>query len=311
MVSGLLKQVYISYTTSCQIIFDKKVRVIHLDEYSKQPDANIYDYVKGYVAQDMSSRIDDLRFTKKWDAFNFGSPLVVEHLNETKFNSLIQGKISMHSLERAKQLNKRVNIPVEYILCDEEKLPIKRNSIDLAMSCMNLHSVNDLVTCFKQVNQLLTDDSAFIGAMFGGDTLYELRSSLQLAELERLSGFSSHVSPKTTGQDIATLLQNAGFSLITVDVDEIRIFYPSIFELMFDLQAMGENSAVIHGSRHLNRDVLISSAAIYQLMYGNSDTDTTPRGIPATYQIIHFIGWKNPTKATPIKESGNISEDLK
>lgn len=37
----------------------------------------------------------------------------------------------------------------------------------------------------------------FIGAMMGGDSLFELRTSLQLAELEREGGISPRVSPMT------------------------------------------------------------------------------------------------------------------
>jgi NADH dehydrogenase [ubiquinone] 1 alpha subcomplex assembly factor 5 len=37
-----------------------------------------------------------------------------------------------------------------------------------------------------QVKQALKKDGVFIGAMFGGDTLFELRGALQLAEQERL-----------------------------------------------------------------------------------------------------------------------------
>ena len=36
-----------------------------------------------------------------------------------------------------------------------------------------------------QVLRVLKPDGVFLGAMFCGDTLYELRCSLQLAELER------------------------------------------------------------------------------------------------------------------------------
>jgi hypothetical protein len=38
---------------------------------------------------------------------------------------------------------------------------------------------------FKQARQVLRDDGMFLGAMFGEETLYELRSALQLASLER------------------------------------------------------------------------------------------------------------------------------
>jgi hypothetical protein len=49
----------------------------------------------------------------------------------------------------------------------------------------SLHWVNNLPKLFKQVMRCLKKDSPFIGAMFAGDTLFELRVSLQLAELER------------------------------------------------------------------------------------------------------------------------------
>lgn len=161
---------------------------------------------------------------------------------------------------------------------------------------MNLHWVNDLVRCFRQVNNILEDDSPFIGALLGGDTLYELRSSLHLAEVERMDNSSSnHCAPKTTGQDIAGLLQRNGFQLITVDISEIKIRYPTIFELMLDLQGMGENNASIHASKHIHRDVLKSAAAIYQYLYGGK-IQSDDEGIPATFQIIHFIGWKNPAR---------------
>ena len=49
----------------------------------------------------------------------------------------------------------------------------------------SLHWVNDLPKLFKEVNRCLVKDGCFIGAMFANDNLFELRVSLQLAELER------------------------------------------------------------------------------------------------------------------------------
>ena len=37
----------------------------------------------------------------------------------------------------------------------------------------------------------------------------------------------------------------AGFNLLTVDVDELIIRYPSMWELLDDLRDMGENNAII------------------------------------------------------------------
>ena len=46
--------------------------------------------------------------------------------------------------------------------------------------------------CF-QVHTVLKDDGCFIGALFGGETIYELRVSLHLAEIER-KGVSTYQS---------------------------------------------------------------------------------------------------------------------
>jgi len=46
-----------------------------------------------------------------------------------------------------------------------------------------------------QIKEALKPDGVFIGALFGGDTLFELRTALQLAEVDREGGISPHVSP--------------------------------------------------------------------------------------------------------------------
>ena len=124
--------------------------------------------------------------------------------------------------------------------------------------------------------------------MFGGDTLYELRSSLQLADLDRRGGVSPHVSPLADVRDIGGLLTKAGFKMLTVDVDDIIVDYPSTFALMTDLQAMGEGNAVLGREMGgLRREVLAANEAIYREMYANEDGS-----LPATFRVIYMIGWK-------------------
>ena len=116
------------------------------------------------------------------------------------------------------------------------------NSLDLVISSLNLHWVNDLPKAFKRILEGLKQDGVFMAAVFGGDTLYELRSSLQLAELERRGGLSPHISPFTEVRDIGSLLTRAGFTMLTIDTDEIVIEYPTMFELMWDLKGNTKNS---------------------------------------------------------------------
>jgi NADH dehydrogenase [ubiquinone] 1 alpha subcomplex assembly factor 5 len=155
----------------------------------------------------------------------------------------------------------------------------------------------------------LKQDGVLMASMFGGQTIYELRCSLQLAEIEREGGFAPHVSPFTEPADIASLLNRSGYSMITIDCDEVRISYPSMFELMFDLQGMGENNAAWNRKSHLHRDTLLAAASIYREMYGNEDGT-----IPATFQIYFFIGWKpHPSQPKPMaRGSANFSlKDIK
>lgn len=174
------------------------------------------------------------------------------------------------------------------VIEDEESLPYEPESFDLVMSSMSMHWINDLPGTLTQINHILKPDSPFIGAMLGGDTLFELRTSLQLAEQERRGGISPHVSPLADVRDVGNLLQKAGFKMLTVDIDDIIVDYPDMFALMQDLQAMGEGNAVIGREMGpIQRDVLLAAQGIYKELHGNEDGS-----IPATFRIIYMIGWR-------------------
>lgn len=46
-------------------------------------------------------------------------------------------------------------------------------------------------------------------------------------------------------KDVSNLLSRAGFTLLTVDTDEVRVGYPSMWELLEDLRDMGESNAIV------------------------------------------------------------------
>lgn len=79
-----------------------------------------------------------------------------------------------------------------------------------------------------------------------------------------LSLFHFQTISSTDTRDIASLLSRAGFTLPTIDLDEIEVNYPSMFELMEDLRDMGESNAVINRRSGLRRDTMLSASAIYQ-----------------------------------------------
>jgi NADH dehydrogenase [ubiquinone] 1 alpha subcomplex assembly factor 5 len=163
---------------------------------------------------------------------------------------------------------------------------------DAVISNLSLHWINDLPKTLSNINRVLKPDGLFMGTLFGGDTLYELRTSLQLAELERKGGMSPRVSPLVHLNDIGSLLTRAGFNLLTIDQEEIIIGgYPDIVSLCEDLQAMGEQNAVLSRATYLPRDVLLAANEIYKSLHGETD-DKGNVTLPATTNVIFMIGWK-------------------
>lgn len=82
---------------------------------------------------------------------------------------------------------------------------------------------------------------------------------------------------------MSSLLSRAGFNLPAVDVDEITINYPSIFELVDDLRYMGESNAVGMRRPHLKRDTLLAADAIYRGAY--------PECLPVAHHINEPFGY--------------------
>ncbi len=173
------------------------------------------------------------------------------------------------------------------VIADEERSPFAPESFDLAVSLLSLHWTNDLVGALVQVRRALKPDGLFIGALFGGATLTELRQSLLQAEAELDDGAGPRVLPFADALDAAALLQRAGFALPVSDVDRIEVRYDHPLKLMADLRAMGETNALVDRARRpLGRRVLARASEIYFEQFGLDDGR-----VPATFEILTLTGW--------------------
>ena len=72
-----------------------------------------------------------------------------------------------------------------------------------------------------------------------------------------------------------------------------------MFELLHDLRGMGETNCAWTRPLLLKRSVMNAAAAIYHEMYGVEQGAEPEMGsvggdkvIPATFQLLYFIGWK-------------------
>ncbi|XP_034620044.1 arginine-hydroxylase NDUFAF5, mitochondrial isoform X1 [Trachemys scripta elegans] len=281
--------------------FDRQLKRKQKNWAALQPEPAKYNYLREEVGGRVADRVFDITrtFHLALDV-GCGSGYIAQYLNKETVEKLFQVDMAENALKNTME----TEIPTVSIVADEEFLPFKEDTFDLVVSSLSLHWVNDLPRAFREIHQVLKPDGVFIGAMFGGETLYELRCSLQLAELEREGGFSPHVSPFTDVTDLGHLLGRAGFNTLTVDTDEIQVNYPGMFEVMEDLQGMGESNCSWNRKPILHRETMLAAAAIYQEMYGSNDGS-----VPATFQIYYMIGWKfQESQARPAqKGSATVS----
>ncbi len=173
------------------------------------------------------------------------------------------------------------------LLADEEALPFAPASVNLCVSLLSLHHVNDLPGTLVQIRQMLQPDGLFIGCLFSGRTLQELRVALATAEAELIGGTSPHVVPFADLRDLGSLLQRAGFALPVSDSDLVTVRYDSLFGLMKDLRAMGMTNAMTQRARKpLRRSVLMRAAQLYAERFGERDGR-----VRATFEMTWLTGW--------------------
>jgi NADH dehydrogenase [ubiquinone] 1 alpha subcomplex assembly factor 5 len=191
------------------------------------------------------------------------------------------------------------------VAADEERLPFRDGSFDLVSSVLSLHWTNDLPGALIQIRRALKPDGLLLGAMFGGETLTELRQSLAEAEIEREGGLSPRVSPFADLRDMGSLMQRAGFALPVVDTDRVTVRYANIFRLMGELRGMGETNALIERRRTpLKRGTLARAAEIYAEKFGLPDGR-----IPATFEIFMLTGWApHESQQKPLKPGSATSK---
>ncbi|VDM59039.1 unnamed protein product [Angiostrongylus costaricensis] len=236
---------------------------------------------------------------------------IAPHMIKENVGKLIQCDMSEQMVKKSKGPDDKENVKVEdvqvgieRVVCDEETLEqFTADRFDLLLSSLSAHWINDLPQWFRRCYEILKPDCPIIGALLAEDTLFELRCSLQLAELERCGGVGSHISPFIKPPDIGSLLNLAGFDMVTLDSDEVEVGYPNMLALMYDLQLMAESHCTFSRSRTIRRDVLIAADAIYRVMYAKEGK------YPATFRVISFIGWKpGPQMPKPAKRgSQNVS----
>jgi SAM-dependent methyltransferase len=181
----------------------------------------------------------------------------------------------------------RARMPDARIVADDEVLDLEPGAHDLVIHALCLHWANDPVGQLVQCRRALHPDGLFLGVLFGGQTLAELRACLAEAEVHLTGGLSPRVLPMAEIRDLGGLLQRAGFALPVADSATRNVTYADMGRLMADLRAMGEANALAGRLRRpTGRQVFSQAAARYAAGF------PAPEGrIRATFEMIFLTGW--------------------
>lgn len=263
---------------SANLVFDRDLLRRRRDRYA--PMVADHDFLLARVADDFAERLSIV--TRSFPvAVNLGAHhgLISRRISGLEnIGLVINAGASLRLLEQC---------PGPRVLVDEEALPFAAESLDLVVSGLSFHFINDLPGSLLQIRQALRPDGLLLATLLGGATLQELRHAWLVAEAEVEGGVSPRVAPFADVRDLGGLLQRAGFALPVVDSETVTVTYSSPLALMQELRAMGASNP-LHGRRRqpVTRRLLARVCETYEELFA------TPDGrIPATFEFITLTAW--------------------
>jgi SAM-dependent methyltransferase len=178
-------------------------------------------------------------------------------------------------------------LPGARVVADDPVLDLEEGAHDLVVHAIALHWADDPIGQLVQARRALRPDGLFLAALFGGQTLAELRAALAQAESEISGGLSARVLPMAEIRDLGAGLQRAGFALPVADSVRQSVAYRDLGTLYADLRAMGERNAMAARPRKPARRALFDAArrqyaANFALPDGSFAT---------TFEVIFLSGW--------------------
>ncbi|WP_089234692.1 methyltransferase domain-containing protein [Tropicimonas sediminicola] len=195
-------------------------------------------------------------------------------------------------------------------VADTEVLDLEAGSCDLILHALALHWADDPVGQLAQARYALRPDGLFLGCLFGGETLSELRAALAEAEAAEMGGLSPRIAPMGEIRDVGALMQRAGFALPVADSIPLTVTYESALHLMRDLRAMGETNALADRHRApVPRRLFLRAAETYAARFPADDGR-----VSATFELIFLTGWapdaSQPQPLRPGSASARLADAL-
>lgn len=183
------------------------------------------------------------------------------------------------------------------ILNPKGESAISGETYDLIISGLRLQTANDLPGVLYTLKDRLRPDGLFLGAMFGGETLTQLRQSFYATDEKIMQGMAAHIFPFADYSQAAALLQRSGFALPVIDTDRFTVSYKAFQTLIDDLRDLGEtNSLTARRNAYLGKAFKSALTAHYFEAFSKDGK------YPATFEILWLTGWApHDSQQKPLK----------
>lgn len=165
----------------------------------------------------------------------------------------------------------------------EDSAGFAPGSFDLCIAVGTLDTVDDLPGSLRRIGSWLRPDGLLLGVISGGDTLPQLRSAMRAADIAG-GAASPHVHPRVEASALGHLLAAAGFVMPVVDVDRVRVAYPSLLRLVADLRGMAATNLLRSRARSMSRAAFAAAETHFR------DAGQDGRTVE-TFELLHFAAW--------------------
>lgn len=250
-------------------LFDEDLRALRRDRAFRQGPA-LFVYERAF--DDIAERLADVRRT-------FGSALLIGTPDPRWPHRLRQFADRVEAIDPGALFAQAADARH----ASEKSADFAPGSFDLCVAIGTLDAVSDLPGSLRRIGSWLRPDGLFLGVIPGGDTLPELRSAMRAADIAA-GAASPHVHPRVEASALGHLLSAAGFVMPVVDVDRVRVAYPSLLQLVADLRGMGVTNVLRSRARSMLPTAFTAADTHFR------DAGQDGRTVE-TFELLHFAAW--------------------
>ncbi len=161
-------------------------------------------------------------------------------------------------------------------IADAEALPFRAGAFDVVVSTSTFQWLPHLGPALAEARRVLAPGGALCAALFGAETLRELREAWRSAAGP--DGARTHEFPSRA--DLEAALAASGLRARAVVEERLVEWHPDARAVLRSLKEIGASSAVP------GRSGLGGRAATLDMLRRYDAAHRTPRGVPATYHVL-------------------------